>query len=545
MPFSALLLAILAMLPLLSFGAPRLITPASVAPVADVRAVPPDALLVSPQPLPVATTPPSSTGDKEAGPAIDESATSAAAGPVNLTPSATQSPDLFSPVSADVQPALPPATEDHGPIEIAVTALKALLAPLPSPPKAVRLVNRANGPASITAAQIVDRAEASLAVPYVWGGVSDSGLDCSAYVSRAWGLARNTTETLPGFAFTVDKEELLPGDILNLTISRDPRGYGHVRLFQGWANTSHTRIWVYEETPPRSVHHIIAYDDRYVPMRRVNYVPSPNLAIPAVLTLLDNFTSTVADALPGGQGASQPPSAGDGSDEEIVPDPESSVSGNSADQSGLGLLPSPLKLALPRGAASDNVSAPLASQSSRRTSTSVSGPAQVVASWPTGAPVGSVDRLPALGRLATQSAFVAPLTQPSLDQNVQRQQAADQMDPDGIMQALAQRDAEQQQAAQQQVARQQAAQLQAQRQRAAQVQAEQQWAAQVQAQQRAAQIQAQQQQAAQVKAQQQRAAQLQAEQLRIAQLQTERQRQQKQVAPQPRTTRFGTAYERG
>ena len=47
---------------------------------------------------------------------------------------------------------------------------------------------------------------------------------------------------------------------LNLTIGRDPKRTGHIRIFEAWANVEHTLVWVYEETPPRVVHRVIVYD---------------------------------------------------------------------------------------------------------------------------------------------------------------------------------------------------------------------------------------------------------------------------------------------
>jgi len=47
-----------------------------------------------------------------------------------------------------------------------------------------------------------------------------------------------------------------------------------VRLFDKWANAEHTKMWVYEETPPKSVHHIINWDPDYTPMRRHNVTES-------------------------------------------------------------------------------------------------------------------------------------------------------------------------------------------------------------------------------------------------------------------------------
>ncbi len=116
---------------------------------------------------------------------------------------------------------------------------------------------------------ILRRADMMLEIPYVWGGDTLKGLDCSSYLSRAWDVPRQTTDTLSKVADTILKEDLRAGDALNLTTGKDPGRYGHVRMFDRWANAEKSRMWVYEETsnPGRSVHQVIDYDARYQPMR--------------------------------------------------------------------------------------------------------------------------------------------------------------------------------------------------------------------------------------------------------------------------------------
>lgn len=146
----------------------------------------------------------------------------------------------------------------------------------PAPPEIVRQGPAAPAPAepqsndpSLALRQtILDRAASMLSTPYVWGGNAPGrGMDCSAYVSAAWGVARYTTESLGWVSAPITKNDLRPGDAMNLTIGRDPQGFGHVRLFEAWANEAHTLVWVYEETPPRAVHRVVVYDDRYQPIR--------------------------------------------------------------------------------------------------------------------------------------------------------------------------------------------------------------------------------------------------------------------------------------
>ena len=92
-------------------------------------------------------------------------------------------------------------------------------------------------------------------------------MDCSAYVSWVWSASRFSTDSIGQISFPIAKSELRPGDALNLTTGRDPERRGHIRLFEAWANVERTLMWVYEETPPRVVHRVIVYDDRYQPIR--------------------------------------------------------------------------------------------------------------------------------------------------------------------------------------------------------------------------------------------------------------------------------------
>ena len=116
--------------------------------------------------------------------------------------------------------------------------------------------------------EILSRAASMLNIPYLWGGDSTkTGMDCSAWLSRAWGVDRYSTDSIWNVSHAISKEELLPGDALNLTTGRDPKRLGHIRLFEAWANPSHTVMWVYEETEPHSMHRAVAYDDRFQPIR--------------------------------------------------------------------------------------------------------------------------------------------------------------------------------------------------------------------------------------------------------------------------------------
>ncbi len=145
------------------------------------------------------------------------------------------------------------------------------IAPEPPAPQAVaQSVATPPDPSAEVRAGILARAGLLLGTPYIWGGNSPGrGMDCSAYVSAAWGVARHTTNSIWNVAVSVAKADLLPGDAMDLETWRDPDGYGHIRLFDAWADQARTLAWVYEETPPRAIHRVIAYDGSYTPLRLV------------------------------------------------------------------------------------------------------------------------------------------------------------------------------------------------------------------------------------------------------------------------------------
>ncbi len=148
--------------------------------------------------------------------------------------------------------------------------------PAPPPAPAIELLAPAPAEPQSTDASlevrrtIIERAAWLLSTPYVWGGnTANRAMDCSSYVSMAWGVARYTTESIGWVSEAISKADLRPGDAMNLMMGRDPEGYGHIRMFEAWANEAHTLVWVYEETPPRAVHRVVVYDDRYQPIRLV------------------------------------------------------------------------------------------------------------------------------------------------------------------------------------------------------------------------------------------------------------------------------------
>lgn len=141
-------------------------------------------------------------------------------------------------------------------------------APAAPPPPPAPMVEPAPDATAEIRQRILARAATLLGLRYVWGGNSTTnGMDCSAYVSWTWGVSRHTTDSIWDVSFPITKGELRPGDAMNLTVGRDPKRLGHIRIFEAWANAEHSLVWVYEETPPRVVHRVIVYDDRYQPIR--------------------------------------------------------------------------------------------------------------------------------------------------------------------------------------------------------------------------------------------------------------------------------------
>jgi hypothetical protein len=138
----------------------------------------------------------------------------------------------------------------------------------PPPPPAPAPAETAPDPTVFVRNAILVRAASLLGLRYVWGGNSTaSGMDCSAYVSWVWGTSRWSTDSIWNVSFPIIKADLRAGDAMNLTTGRDPRRLGHIRIFEAWANAEHTAMWVYEETPPRVVHRVVAYDAAYQPIR--------------------------------------------------------------------------------------------------------------------------------------------------------------------------------------------------------------------------------------------------------------------------------------
>jgi cell wall-associated NlpC family hydrolase/3D (Asp-Asp-Asp) domain-containing protein len=89
-------------------------------------------------------------------------------------------------------------------------------------------------------ARMIREAEKYLGVPYVWGGYSPSGFDCSGFVSyvinhcgNGWNYGRLTAEGLRGVCTYVSPQEAKPGDLIFFQGTYNTSGASHVGIYVG------------------------------------------------------------------------------------------------------------------------------------------------------------------------------------------------------------------------------------------------------------------------------------------------------------------------
>lgn len=89
-------------------------------------------------------------------------------------------------------------------------------------------------------ARMIREAEKYLGVPYVWGGYSPAGFDCSGFVSyvinhcgNGWNLGRQTAEGLRNSCTAVSPGEAKPGDLIFFQGTYDTPGASHVGIYVG------------------------------------------------------------------------------------------------------------------------------------------------------------------------------------------------------------------------------------------------------------------------------------------------------------------------
>ena len=89
-------------------------------------------------------------------------------------------------------------------------------------------------------ARMLHEAERYLGVPYVWGGYSPSGFDCSGFVSyvinhcgNGWNIGRQTANGLRSITANVPASEAKPGDLIFFQGTYDTAGASHVGIYVG------------------------------------------------------------------------------------------------------------------------------------------------------------------------------------------------------------------------------------------------------------------------------------------------------------------------
>ena len=89
-------------------------------------------------------------------------------------------------------------------------------------------------------AKMIQEAEKYLGVPYVWGGYSPSGFDCSGFVSwvinncgNGWNVGRCTADELRSHCSQVSLSKAKPGDLIFFQGTYDTPGASHVGIYVG------------------------------------------------------------------------------------------------------------------------------------------------------------------------------------------------------------------------------------------------------------------------------------------------------------------------
>ena len=89
-------------------------------------------------------------------------------------------------------------------------------------------------------AKMIREAEKYLGVPYVWGGYSPNGFDCSGFVSwvinncgNGWNIGRCTADGLRSHCSQVSPSEAKPGDLIFFQGTYNTSGASHVGIYVG------------------------------------------------------------------------------------------------------------------------------------------------------------------------------------------------------------------------------------------------------------------------------------------------------------------------
>ena len=114
---------------------------------------------------------------------------------------------------------------NSGKVEISTSRAASTAAPAPAP--------KTSAQSDVSGQAIVESAKDYLGTPYVWGGSSPAGFDCSGLTSKVYrehGISIPRTARKQAFAGTIISEsEARPGDLVVFT----QNNYGHVGIYAG------------------------------------------------------------------------------------------------------------------------------------------------------------------------------------------------------------------------------------------------------------------------------------------------------------------------
>lgn len=116
--------------------------------------------------------------------------------------------------------------------ETSITTIEQI-APTASAPAQAASAPAAQNPAPApTSGGVVAKAQKYLGVPYVFGGASPSGFDCSGFISYIYGKARTDVRGYWGSVARISRDQLQPGDLIFFQNTYKP-GPSHIGIYVG------------------------------------------------------------------------------------------------------------------------------------------------------------------------------------------------------------------------------------------------------------------------------------------------------------------------
>jgi peptidoglycan DL-endopeptidase CwlO len=136
-------------------------------------------------------------------------------------------------------------------------------------PQTQEALKKANNTPQLNTKQIISKAKEFLGVPYIWGGTTPAGFDCSGFTRYVFASQGTTLPRVSvdqyGVGTSVAFQDLVPGDLVFFNLSSGKQ-IDHVGIYVGnnefISATSSKGIAIYSFTP--------YWANTYVGARRVN-----------------------------------------------------------------------------------------------------------------------------------------------------------------------------------------------------------------------------------------------------------------------------------